>query len=130
MKSRWLNAITRVGEWLLVVLFVGASVSELTYAEPAVEGVLSFLFAGPVVSIIYAVWFALMAIALAYSKIRKRKRLHKHALMAMYLTTIYTIALSCAVGAGFGIIDDVIIGLIAAACWMRWKFRTEYISPK
>lgn len=129
MKSKLYNALAHVGEWLLVVAFLIASVSELTYAEPVVEGFIGILFSGPVTTVIYAVWFTLMAIGLAWSKIRKRKKLHKHSLMAMYLTTFYTISLSLAIGPPINVVDDIVIGVIAAACWMRWKFRTEYISP-
>lgn len=131
MKSKWLNAVAHVGEWMLIVLFFVAALIEVTTPNPVTSGVLGFLLSEPIILVIYATWFALMAFGLAYSKIRKKKKLHKHSLMAMYLTTIYTAVLSVAAGVGLvAIIDDIIIGLIAAACWMRWKFRTEYIGPK
>lgn len=131
MKNRLSNAVCHVGEWLLVVLFFVAALIEVTTPNPITNGVLGFLLSEPIILVIYATWFALMAFGLAYSKIRKKKRLHKYSLMAMYLTTIYTFVLALAGGAGMeSLLDDVIIGIIAAACWMRWKLRTEYINPR
>lgn len=119
-------------EYLLIVVFALAAYGEIAYEDAVTEGVLGFLFSDPLITTIYAVWFALLALGLLFAKIRRKKKLHKHVLAAMYLTTVYTISLSWA-AFGFGIsdvIDDGVIGFAAAVCWLRWKILTEYIDPK
>jgi hypothetical protein len=124
------NVAQHGAEYLLILLFLAAAYGEVTTNETVQQGFLGFLFSAEIISVIYAIWFVLMALALLYSKIAKKDKLHKHALAAMYLTTVYTISLSLALF-GFGgaaIIDDSVIGLTAAICWLRWKLKTEYVD--
>lgn len=123
------NIAQHVVEWLLVLVFLTAAYGEVTTAEPVVQGILGMLFSGPVITVIYATLFVVMALTLAAGKVLKNTKLRKHALLAMYLTTVYTISLSLALfGLGdANIIDDGLIGLFAAACWLRLKQMTDWV---
>lgn len=130
--EKFKNAVAQVGEFALILVYIAAAIGEVTSSEPITQGVLGWLFSNHQITWVYAVWFIVMALALLASKIFKKRKLHKYALAAMYLTTVYTISLSLALFGleGAAIIDDGIIGAVAAACWLRWKFKTEYINPK
>jgi len=127
--TKFFDLVQNVFEYGLTLVFTMAAIGELTYSEPVADGFFGFLFSSPVVSVIYAVWFALMALTLLYAKWRRKKKIHKFALMSMYLTTLYTLGLTVFALGFVNIVDDIVIGLIAAFCWMRWKFKTEYINP-
>jgi hypothetical protein len=128
--EKFKDGARHVGEFLLIGIFILAAIGEVTTTEPVVQGALGVLFNGSVITWIYATWFVIMALALLASKILALQRLHKFTLMCMYLTTIYTVSLSLAIFGfdGSAVIDDAIIGATAAACWLRWKFKTEYVD--
>lgn len=80
---------------------------------------------------VYAVLFFLNGLLLLYAKIFKRKKTHLVALTGMYLTCIYVLILSYLLGVlSGGSLLTVTAGVAAAVCWMRWKFKTEYLSPE
>lgn len=124
-----LDILQHALEYGLIVVWALAGLSEVIYPETLPEGALAFL-ASSTVGYVYAVLFIGMAMMLLYSKWFRKPKTHKHALMAMYLTTIYTIVLAVAIfGIGAAYIgDDVVIGAVAAFCWLRWKFKTEYLT--
>lgn len=128
--NKFLNRGQELVEWLLGTIFLLGGISTATAPPLTATGALTAIFGGPVALAIYAVWFGLLGIGLLYCKIyRKKKRLHKNILMAMYLTTIYTFTLSLAIyGLEWSLIDDVVVGVLAAICWMRWTIRTEYLT--
>jgi hypothetical protein len=80
--------------------------------------------------IFYSGLYGTEALVLAYSKLFRKKELRKKALMAIYLTALFTGILTFILGAPFsGFIDNAILILITGACWLWWKFKTEYIHP-
>lgn len=130
--EKFKDGLRHVGEYLLILVYLLAAVGEVTSAEPVTQGVLGWLFSDPMIAWIYASWFVIMSLTLLASKIFKWTKVHKFTLAAMYLTTVYTISLSVALFGleGAAIVDDGIIGATAAACWLRWKFKTEYVHPE
>lgn len=128
--ARIKDILQHTAEFFLILIYMLAAFGEVTSTEPTTTGVLGWLFSDPTASWIYAIWFVTMSLTLLLSKIFRKHKVHKHALAAMYLTTVYTISLAVALF-GFGnaaIVDDGIIGAVAAICWLRWKLNTEYIS--
>src|SRR5690349_16579468 len=128
------EGLRHTGEWFLVVVFLASSLD--TAASPVLEGgPIAQIFGGEVALWIYTIAFAAVALCLAASKIWRKKRLHKHSLLAMYLLTLWTTILTMSL-VGYNsefwlsAIDDIIIGAIAAACWLAWKFKTEYVSRR
>jgi len=79
---------------------------------------------------LYAGIYSFQAILLAYAKLFKKKKMRKGVLMSIYLfmgfTTILSIGIS---GWTWKFLDNALISITAAACWLHWKFRTEYIDP-
>jgi hypothetical protein len=129
---RVLDGFQAVVEYLLSFAFIISAIGLIGAPPLANHGVLSLIFGGHVALYVYMVWFFFIGFGLIYAKLARKKKLHKYMLMVIYLTTIYTSILSLTV-LGFAwteIIDDVIIGVLAAWFWLRWKFKTEYIDPK
>lgn len=118
-------------EYLLVIIFILGAVSLIGAPPLAAEGIVKLMLGGKIAIYFYITWFAILSILLFTAKVFNRKVMHKNTLMLMYLTTIYTAIIATYIS-GFsliGIVDDIIIGLVAGVCWLRWKFRTEYIDP-
>lgn len=117
-------------EWALVALFALGSIQTIGAPPLTGEGFLVVWLGGEAALIVYGVWFGAIAVWLALSKIFRWKQAHKNALAAIYLTTIYTFSLAWAIfGLDWSLIDDVVVGVVAAALWLRWKLKTEYIDP-
>lgn len=128
---KFLDVTQSIFEYLISLLFIWGGFSLL--GQPALEGegIVVLIFGGQIALYFYMAWFIALGAGLIYSKLRRKKKLHKNVLMSMYLTTIYTATLATALF-GFdilSILDDVIIGGITAAMWLRWKMLTEYINP-
>lgn len=118
-------------EYVIAALFIYGGLSLIGHPPIEAEGVLWILLGGTGALYVYMVWFLFLGSALLYAKLRQRKKLHKNILLCIYLTTIYTATLAVAF---FGfhithILDDLVVGLLSALFWIRWKFRTEYIDP-
>lgn len=116
--------------WVIVVGMFFAAVQVV---------MLPSLGTGPVASLVgitamkavYATVYASQGALLAYAKLFRRKRLRKAVLMSIYLFMGFTMLLSFGV-AGFALtlLDNALIAIIAAICWLHWTFRTEYLNPQ
>lgn len=118
-------------EYVLAAMFIRGGVRILFFGtEPvALPGILSYLV-GEAAIFVYGAMFLTTGVALLYAKWFKKKRLHKFILMFMYLTCIYVLVLAILInGLGWNLLLTVGVGVTAAALWIRWKFKTEYISP-
>lgn len=127
---KFLDAFQSVAEYLIAAVFIYGSLSLI--GRPAINapGVIWKIFGGEGALYVYMIWFMFLGLALLFSKVRKRKKLHKNILLCIYLTTIYTAILALALyGDPLVIVDDAIVGITAAIFWLRWKFKTEYVDP-
>jgi len=128
---KFLDVTQSIFEYLVSLLFIYGGVSLIGMPPLEGEGVIVLVFGGQIALYIYMIWFILLGVGLIFSKWAKKKKLHKNVLMSMYLTTIYTATLATAL-LGFDIInilDDIVVGVVTAAMWLRWKLLTEYIDP-
>lgn len=100
--------------------------------EPlASSGTFSAIFGGQIALIVYGVIFVLVGAVLIYSKIACRRKVHGLALLSIYLICLFVFLLEWAlVGFTLHLLDQVIVGLLAAVFWLRWKLMTEYIDIK
>ena len=127
--TRWTDKFQQVTEYLISAAFI-ISAASLISAEPLEgKGLIVLIFGGHIALFIYMIWFFILGFGLIYAKVRKHKKLHKNFLLAIYLTCIYTSILTFYLIGFIGIIDDVVIGGLAAFFWIRWKFKTEYLRP-
>lgn len=127
MAKKWIDKTQSVVEYLVALPFL-LGAAQLPFTDPlGTQGFLVF-FGGRIALLLYALWFAFIALGLIYAKVRKKPRAHKNFLLAIYLTTIYTSILTWYVAGFLAIIDDMVIGVLAAVCWLRWKFKTEYVD--
>lgn len=126
--NRVLDKIQNVVEYLITLPFLLSAVA-LPFAAPlGTKGFIVLIFGGHIALYIYSVWFFFISLGLIYTKIKKKRKAHRNFLMAIYLTCIYTSVLTFYLVGWTGIIDDVFIGIVTAICWIRWKFRFEYIQ--
>lgn len=131
------DRVFSTASWLLCIVLAFSAVSLWTVFTPvgvppgaALVGPVGALGGGKVaIQLVYTVLYAGQSILLAYSKLMKRKNMRKHVLLFIYLTGFFTMVLSALVG-GFSLrlVDNVLVSLVAAGCWLYWKFKTEYIS--
>lgn len=118
--------------WLLVFLLLLSSLSLWTFAPPSPLGPVVTATSLFIATVIYSTIYAGQALALAYAKLRKRKTLRKHLLLFIYLFSFFTTVLAIGLSRGFDVrlIDNFLVVIISAGCWLYWKFKTEYIDPK
>lgn len=115
--------------WLIVFGLFFAAVQVVMTAGSGVGPVGQALGATGV-KVFYGTIYTVQGILLGYAKVFKKNNLRKIVLMSVYLfmgfTTILTVGLS---GWTIKFLDNAIISVAAAACWLNWKFRTEYFDP-
>lgn len=114
--------------WVLVVALLFAGVQQALAVSSGLGPVASLL--GVVGSkVFYCVLYFGEALALAYSKFFKKKKMRKIVLMVIYLTGFFTTALyALNIGVTIKLLDNLLISVVAAVCWLYWTFRTEYID--
>lgn len=126
--TKWRDRAFSLVEYLIIFAFGISSISLINSAPIDGDGFVVSIFGGRVALFVYMIWFAFLALTLLWAKLTKHRTWHRNVLMAIYLTCIYTAILTIHVF-GFGeAIDDIVIGLLAGGCWLRWKFKTEYVS--
>lgn len=127
---RVLNILQSVLEYGLSVVFILGAINLIGAPPISSHTLMGSILGGQVALYVYMVWFAFLGLGLLYGKLRKKRKIHKNMLLYMYLTTIFTSGLAIALY-GFdwvSLLDDLLIGIVSAALWLRWKFRTEYID--
>lgn len=124
----WSDRLFSALSWLVVIgLFVAAT--GIWLAPPSGAGPIAGWLGVKGAQYFYMFLYGAEAVALMIAKFFKNKRVRKHILMFIYLTGFFTTLMSILVG-GFSpkIIDNFVVAVLAAACWLYWKFKTEYIN--
>lgn len=128
-NAKW-DKVFSFTSWLIVAALVYSALS-LIAIPPGPTGPVAQLLGVKGAQIFYVILYSSQAGLLAYSKLFKKKRLRKIALMVVYLTAIFTFFLSwSAAGITWKIIDNVVIGITSFGCFLYWKFKTEYLTPQ
>jgi uncharacterized membrane protein YfcA len=125
-KINWDNVFS-VSSWVLVVILIITAFS--VFVSPA-------LVNGPVAKLIgiyYAEWFYCFmylsfAVLLTWAKVKKKKKMRKYVLAAIYLAGLFTGFLTLSLGGGWAAVDNLATATLAAGCWLYWTFKTEYID--
>lgn len=127
---KW-DRVFATASWIIVLALLYGAVVIWFGATPSGQGPVAKLIGITGSQVFYSSLYGLEALVLGYSKAFKKKRLRKGALMAIYITGFFTSILSIAI-AGFtpNVIDNLLLALLAAGCWLYWKFKTEYINPQ
>jgi len=127
MKEKLFSAL----EYALAALWIYGGINSF-FANPlSGPSPIYELLAGQEAIYFYALLFFVNGALLVYAKVFKKKKLHLVSLAGMYLTCIYVLILSYLLGVlSLGSLLTVAAGVAAAVCWMRWKFRTEYLNPE
>lgn len=114
--------------WLIVGFLLWAVVS-LWLFPPTAAGPVAGSVGILTSQIFYSVLYFGEAGLLAYAKLAKKKRLRKFVLLLIYLTGVFTFLLALSVvGFHWRIVDNFAFSLLAGACWLHWKSKTEYIN--
>lgn len=125
----WSDRFFSTLSWLVVLgLFVAAT--GIWFAPPSGMGPVAGLLGIKGTQFFYMFLYGAEAAVLMIAKLFKYRRMRKHILMVIYLTGFFTTFMSILL-TGFSpkIIDNFLIATGAAACWLYWKFKTEYIDP-
>lgn len=129
--NRTPEILQHVAEFLIIIVLTLGGLT-LFFADPInTGGPVARFFGTQIALYVYGGVFMFEGLGLLYSKFFRLKRMHKHILLAVYLTMIFVTILEWGLlGWTLALIDQVVVGLLAAACWLRWKTITEYLSPK
>jgi len=115
--------------WFLVLLLLFQAVTLWTLFPPSGAGPIAVAGGIFVAKVFYTVLYAGQALLLAYSKFMRRKSMRKNVLMFIYLTGFFTSILTLLLaGWDIRLLDNFVAAVIAAGCWLYWKFKTEYID--
>lgn len=122
------NRLANIAEFILAIMFIQGGV-RVMFAQPLLlDGPLSYLTGGFAL-ITYALMWIGIGVVLLFAKWKRHNKIHKHALFAMFATCTYVLVLSVAItGIQTGQILTVVVGLVAGACWLNWKIKTEYVE--
>lgn len=116
--------------WGIVFMMLYAAV-QVSLTSSAGTGPVASAIGITAMKVFYASVYSGQALLLAYSKAFKKKQLRKGILMSIYLfmgfTTLLVIAGPTSMSLLF--LDNAVITVVAALCWLHWKFRTEYLNP-
>lgn len=127
---KYVDILCSVLEYVLAFMFIRGGLNILFgEVEPiTLPGILTYLV-GDAAIFVYGALFLTTGLLLLYGKWLKRRRVHRASLMIMYLTCIYVLVLAIMInGLAPGLLVTVAVGVVAAALWMRWKFKTEYLD--
>lgn len=118
-------------EYILAGMFIQGGVKVFFFSEPLVlPGIFHYLVGSFAIDL-YGITFFLIGCSLLAGKWLKKKSLHKFSLLTMYLVCVYVLVLAIMLhGLGWNLLTTVLVGVTAAGLWMRWKFKTEYISTE
>lgn len=126
MKDKLYSAV----EYVLAALFIYGGFNSLFSDPLETFSPVYDLLAGQEAIYVYAIIFLATGFSLLIAKLFKYKKVHRVSLAVMYLTCLYVLILSYLIGVlSAGSLLTVFAGVAAAACWVRWKLKTEYIDP-
>lgn len=130
MKAKAINVLFHIIEWFVSFVLVTNGLS-LIFIEQGLSpaGPLASIFGADLALVIYGVLFLALGLTLIASKVLRKKRLHTHTLFATYLTSVFIFFIEwIIVGWGAALIDTAVVSLLIAVAYLRWKFRTQYIT--
>lgn len=114
--------------WIIVFALL-YSIVALYITPPSGAGPIARALGTAGAQIFYTVLYAGEAGFLAFAKMTHRNELRKKVLLVTYLTGFFTSILTISIlGVHPGLIDNLVISAAAAACWLYWKFRTDYVT--
>lgn len=129
-KNINMNKVVALISWLIVLALIYSTIS-LFITPPSGAGPVAQAFGVTFAKCFYASLYSIEALVLAFAKFTKRNQLRKTVLLAIYLTGFFTLSLTLAIfGPSWGMIDNLIISVAAAVCWLWWKFKTEYVTTE
>lgn len=128
--NKWRNRIENLLEYGLAIMFIQGGIRTLLFADPVVLPGIFAVLVGPFAIYLYGVLFLVTGGTLLFAKWKKKKKIHKHTLMAMYMICLYVLVLALFVhGLSPRLLLTITVGSVAAYLWMRWTLRTEYLQP-
>lgn len=126
-----METVYNIVEWLIVLVTIVGGIS-LLFADPITSGsFIADILGTKSAGLAYFASLFVPGVCLGVAKVRKLRALHKYSLMSVYLVSIWLVVIeTILLGPTFFVIDEIVLGVAAAACWLRWKFKTEYLPPK
>lgn len=122
------DRVFKTTSWFIVAALIYSTIS-LWIDAPSGDGPVSSLISVLGAQIFYSLLYVGESLSLAYSKIKKRYLWRKNTLLVTYLTGFFTFLLTLGIkGWSAALLDNLAISVAAAACWLYWTFRTEYLT--
>lgn len=115
--------------WVIVGALLYAALA-IWFTPVTGGGPVSSLVGVTATKFVYCIVYGGLASLLAYAKLFKKKKMRKHVLVAVYFVGTFTFLMGWLLaGIALPLLDNLIMGFAAGACWLYWKFKTEYIDP-
>lgn len=130
-ESERLSKIQSALEWVVAAFFLVGGIS-LFFSEPVTGGsALAKTLGSETAGSIYGILFIIESLVLIYSKRTYNKKIHGVALVTLCLTALFTVWLEALV-IGFGLfsIDNIVIVVVCAWAYIRWRLLTAYLDPQ
>lgn len=125
MKNLDWDKITEKASWLIVAILIYGIVFILIHdLNPASDIVQLLGETGT--RVFFVAMYSIQASLLTYAKVFKHDRLRRHVLLSIYLAGFFLSVLGFVLnGVNFRLMSNVLVSVLAAACWMHWKFKTD-----
>ena len=124
------DRIVSIASWLIIpaLLFsiVGLWISPPTGAGPVAQaiGILGS-------QVFYTIVYGTEGAVLTWAKLTGRMKWRKAALLAIFLTGLFTFGLTITIiGFSVSMLDNMALFVFAGVCYVYWKVKTEYVSPE
>lgn len=124
------DRVFKTASWIIVAALLISSYTVMFVALPGNTGPVGSLIGATGAKFFYFFLYLGEALVLAYSKVYKRNKLRKHALVAVYSTGAFTSILTLVNGWSPKVIDNLVFTFVSAGCWLYWKFKTEYVTSE
>jgi len=122
-----LDRVVAIASWLIVVALLWSAVA--IWINPLGAGPVTQLVGVFGAQLFYTTVYAVEAIVLAWAKLSGRMRIRKIALLAIFFTGVFTFGLTISIiGFSVAMLDNMALFILAGACWLYWKIKTEYMS--
>jgi hypothetical protein len=125
--KRAAGVIASISEYLIAALFVWGGVT--VYDEAAVNSEYNVLdpLLGRTAIVLYATIFLTLGLTLAAGKLFKLRRTHGHSLFVITLVIIYVVILNLLLGETWvDQLANMVLGLVTAALWLRWRYKVIF----
>lgn len=114
--------------WVIVAILIYGVVFILVHDLNTASPIVQFL-GETTTRVVFVVMYAVQGGLLGYAKLFHKNKLRRHVLLFIYLTGFFLSILGFMLnGVNVRLLSNLLLSVLAAVCWLYWKFKTEYIN--